>query len=105
MHKKNDKLFEIKIYDKIIDLIAREGYAIVGSRVSDILRSKRSLTLFNKQIRIARFFGMTRLAISICPASFQKLQPTKASVKTQWHSKVQLFMDELVASVLNKEVV
>ena len=88
-----DKLLVIKFYDKMLDLISRESYHIVSSRVSEILGSKRTLNSFNKRLRSCQQDGMTRIEVSICRAAFVKLNPTQASVKTQWHSKVQVMMD------------
>ena len=44
------KLLKIKFYDKILDLIAREGTHSVGSRAAIILGSKRQLTVFENRI-------------------------------------------------------
>ena len=41
----------VKFYDKILDLVAREGCHIVGSRIFTILGAKYSLGLFEKRIR------------------------------------------------------
>ena len=46
-----DKLLVIKVYDKVLDLIARDGINLVGSRISTILGSSRKLGLFEKLLR------------------------------------------------------
>lgn len=48
-----DKLLVVKIYDKLLDLIARDGCHIVGSKLTTILGAKRLLTQFEKRIRKA----------------------------------------------------
>ena len=55
----------IKVYDKILDLVGRDGASIVGSRVREILGCKPQLNSFNKRIRQAKNHGMTRLEISL----------------------------------------
>ena len=44
----------VKAYDKIIDLVAREGSHLVGSRIATILGSTYQLGLFEKRIRKAQ---------------------------------------------------
>lgn len=100
------KLLVVKIYDKLLDLLAREGSHLVGSRVATILGSKWQLSLLEKRVRRAQHTGMTRLEVSICPAALVKYAPHQPSVKTKWHSKMQAAMDLLVHDVLNnKEVI
>ena len=38
--EKNDKLLNVKVYDKFLDLIGRDGIQMVGSRVGNILGCK-----------------------------------------------------------------
>ena len=35
--KDGEKVLNIKFYDKVLDLVARDGYQMVGSRVNQIL--------------------------------------------------------------------
>ena len=83
--KDGDRLVTIKMYDKVIDLVAREGIHIVGSRTREIVGSKRGLNLFNKSISTAQNDGVTRLEISICKAALAKFKPHAPSSKTLWH--------------------
>ena len=64
--KETKKLLVIKAYDKVLDLVAREGRHLVGSRISVILGSKQSLSVFEKKITKAQYTGLTRLELSIC---------------------------------------
>ena len=64
--KDNEKLLNVKAYDKIMDLFGREGSHQVGSRISTVLGCKRQSGAFEKAIRMIKFMGMTRLEISIC---------------------------------------
>ena len=41
VRQKGTKVMTIKVYDKILDLIGREGSKAIGSRLCDILGSKR----------------------------------------------------------------
>ena len=47
------KLMVVKLYDKLLDLMTRDGTQLVGSRMATILGSKQYLSLFEKRIRKA----------------------------------------------------
>ena len=66
------KLLNIKVYDKMLDLIAREATHLVGSRISTILASKYHKNVFNNRISRAKLFGLTRLEVSICHSAIVK---------------------------------
>ena len=70
-----DKLLVVKFYDKLLDLIARDGTHLVGSRIATILGCKQQLTLFDKRIRKLQHAGMTRVEVSICRAALEKFNP------------------------------
>ena len=80
-----DKLLVVKVYDKVLDLIARNGCQLVGSRISTILGSSRQLGLFEKRLRIAQSTGMTRIEVSLCRAAMRKFRLNLPSVRTLWH--------------------
>ena len=101
MGDKGSKLLNVKFYDKILDLISREGCHQVGSRTHEVLGSKRQLNVFNKRIGQARNTGMTRLELSICLEALREYSPWETSVKTLWHSKVQSALDLIVNLVMN----
>ena len=44
------KLLNVKIYDKMIDLVARDSTHQVGSRINNILGSKGNLSIFEKRL-------------------------------------------------------
>ena len=102
---KGDKLLVVKAYDKIQELVARDGSHLVGSRIRTILGSTKGLGLFEKRIRKAQNTGMTRLEVSICSAALEKFRPDLPSMRTLWHSKMQAAMDLLTAEVLNHRTV
>ena len=83
-----DRLLVVKLYDKLLDLIARDGSHIVGSRINTILGSKQQLSTFDSRIRKAQLFGMMRIEISICHAAMKKFRPDLPLVKTLWHEKM-----------------
>ena len=76
-----DKLLVLKIYDKILDLVSRDGCHVVGSRISTILGSSRKLGLFEKRIRKAQYTGMTRLEVSICYSALTIFRPDLPSLR------------------------
>ena len=86
--KPGNKLLVIKIYDKMLDLVARDGGNIVGSKMNKILGAKRELSLFEKRIRLAQYDGMTRVEVSICHDAIMKFRPDLPPVMTLWHMKM-----------------
>ena len=63
--KHHDKLLTVKVYDKVIDLLSRDGSTTVGCQARAIVGAKRSQSLFNKRLTDARKTGLTRLEVSI----------------------------------------
>jgi len=59
------KAATIKMYDKIQDLVARDGSGLVGSRCDLMLGAKRSVNAFQKKIRSCQHRGMMRIELSI----------------------------------------
>ena len=101
----NDKLLNIKMYDKTLDLIGRDGTQMVGSRLSQILGCRGQYNTFIKRVCRAQSSGLTRLEISICRSALQKFKPWQASVKTLWHEKTQAALDTIVENVLHNKTV
>ena len=52
------------MYDKLIDLTARDGYKLVGSYIKKIIGSGQEISEMQPRIRDARESGMTRIEIS-----------------------------------------
>ena len=48
--EENDKLLNIKMYDKTLDLIGRDGTQMVGSRLSQILGCRGQFNTFIKRV-------------------------------------------------------
>ena len=71
----NDKLLNIKVYDKTLDLIGRDGMQMVGSKLSHILGCKGQCNAFIKRVCQAQHSGLTRLEMSICRSALQKFKP------------------------------
>ena len=105
VNERNDRLMKVKFYDKVLDLIGRDGTQMVGTRVDRILGSKGEYNSFIKRIVQAQHTGMTRLEISICAAALQKFKPWQPSAKTLWHSKIQAAMATIVQDVLGDRTV
>ena len=80
-----DKLLVIKVYDKVLDLMTRNGSHLVGSRIATILGSSRQLSLFEKRLRKVQATGMTRIEVSLCRAAMRKYRLNLPSVRTLWH--------------------
>ena len=103
--EEQEKLLNIKVYDKTLDLIGRDGMQMVGSRLGHILGCKGQYNTFIKRVCQAKNSGLTRLEISICRRALQKFRPWQASIKTLWHKKTQVALDFIVKEVLQSKTV
>ena len=59
------KLFTIKVYDKVLELISRNGKNLVGSKCATIVGSKKKVNCFSRKLQACSNTGMTRLEMSI----------------------------------------
>lgn len=65
-NSRNKRVLNVKFYDKFMDLISREDQHTIGSRTSKVVGAKYKLDAFDLKLKEARYFGMTRVEISIC---------------------------------------
>ena len=70
-----NKILNVKVYDKMIDLVAREGTHEISSRIANIVGSKHTMDSFDRKLQLAKDFGMTRLEVSICHGAFRRFGP------------------------------
>jgi hypothetical protein len=101
MNSRNKRILNVKFYDKFMDLISREDQHTIGSRIRKIVGAKGSLDLYDLRVKGARYYGLTRVEISICEAAFEDCSPLHASVKTTFHEKIQTALTYIVDEVLN----
>ena len=101
----SDRLFTIKVYDKILDLVSRDGSQIVGSKVKAIVGSKKHLSSFNRKIQRAEGTGLTRLELSIHEDALTKYKMNEPSVKTKFFKRLAACMRHLTDAFLNEEEV
>ena len=99
------KLLKVKFYDKVIDLMAREHFFIVGSRVNQILGSSRTTDALSKRVRIEQKFGVTRLEVSILADAITLGNPLHVPMRTLWHLKTRNALKSIATNVLNDEAV
>lgn len=59
------KLLTIKAYDKVLDLLSREGPMKFGSRAATVVGSRRDPNSFCSKVANAGRSGLTRLEVSI----------------------------------------
>ena len=94
------RILNIKIYDKMMDLVGRDGTQIVGSRLHKILGFSDTYDSFVKRVRQARHTGLTRLEISIHADAISTYNPWQAKVKTVWHKIISRTMTYVATQVL-----
>ena len=66
------KIMIVKFYDKLLDLVAREGTHQVGSRMATVLGSSHKLSVFNKRLSSSQYTGLSRLEVSICEEALMR---------------------------------
>jgi len=54
----------IKMYDKIVELVGRDGTNLVGSQINKVVGAVRNIDKLQRKITKAQNFGLTRLEIS-----------------------------------------
>ena len=89
----------------MMDLLSREGRQQVGCRMSDIVCSKDKVTIFDRRVKKAQFTGLTRIEISICMDAFGRFNPWLPSVRTAFHTKMQVALSMIITNVLNEPTI
>ena len=95
----------VKFYDKLLDLVAREGTHQVGSRMATVLGSSHKLNVFNKRLSRSQYTGLSRLEVSISEEALMKFRIWQPSVKTLWHKKIETALKLILDHVFNNEQV
>ena len=95
------KVLNVKFYEKIIDLISREGSLPVGSRVSKIVGSTPIKDALHHKVRESLRTGLTRVEVSVCTSAFTKYDPKSMLAGPSGCRKMQTFIDQLISNVLN----
>ena len=86
-----------------MDLVGRDGTAIVGSKIAKVVGCQHRLSVFDKRVSLAHRVGMTRLEISLCSGALRRYRPFQPSLKTCWVQKVGAAFERLHRFVLNDE--
>ena len=95
------KVLNVKFYEKIIDLMSREGLLPVGSRISKIVGSTQVKDAFHHRVRESLRTGLTRPEVSVCTAAFTKYDPKSMLAGPSGCKKMQTFIDQIISNVLN----
>ena len=93
----------IKLYDKTLDMIGRDGFQKVGSRLDQVLGAKRELNAFIKRVCEAKRTGLTRLEVSIYPGAFGLHKNILHHMRALWHQRVLAFLTLIEEGVLKGE--
>ena len=97
------KVLNVKFYEKIIDLISREGSLPVGSRIAKIVGATPNKDGLHRRVSESLRTGLTRVEVSVCPAAFTEYDPKSALHGQMGCNKIQAFLDHLVSNVMNHE--
>jgi hypothetical protein len=54
----------VKFYDKIINLVGKDGTKLVGSMIKSVIGSTQKPDAFSSKMRKAKLSGLTRLEVS-----------------------------------------
>ena len=97
-------VLNIKIYDKVLDLVSREYRRQIGCRANEFLGCKRILNALNKRLGNAKFKGITRVEVSVYP-NVGDYNPYVAQLSTAWHKRIQAALHHICQDVLNETAV
>ena len=103
-HQSN-KLATVKVYDKTLDLMGREGCKTVGSRFPVILGSKRARGDMERRAWKAQSTGMTRVELSLHVDGHNGCHWDPEDMVHAWHEKMPRVLDVIADGVLNHETV
>ena len=103
-HQSN-KLATVKVYDKTLDLMGREGCKTVGSRFPIMLGSKRASGNMERRIWMAQSTGMTRVELSLHVDGLSGCNWDVDDMRYTWHVKIPRILEVISNSVLNHETV
>ena len=95
------KALNIKFYEKIIDLISREGSLPVGSRIAKIVGATPNKDGIHRRVRESLRTGLTRVEVSVCATAFTKYDSRNMLAGKSGCRKIQTFIDKLIANCLN----
>ena len=95
-----EKILNVKFYDKVLDLIARDGYLMVGSRIGQVIGFSGEVNALTKRLLKAEKSGVCRLEISIHRHAFATYRPWQPSVKTRWPFAIPNALSKIVKGVL-----
>ena len=59
-----NQLLIVKFYDKMLDLVGREGCTLIGTNFPKLIGSTNHINAFQQKLRKAKLKGMTRLEVS-----------------------------------------
>jgi hypothetical protein len=91
----------VKVYDKLVDLIARDGCKPVGTRLSKIVGSSYRIGDLEKRVRKARASGLSRLEVSFYFTNVDGYRFNQASLNTVFHHDAHNLITEILISVIN----
>ncbi len=86
----------IKLYEKVLELIGRDGFKLVGSKIKEIVGSKRSVGKFENRFKKASNFGVTRLEISFMFSNLPEYSFNQPSMKTLFGPNASNFIHEII---------
>ena len=97
------KILTVKVYDKIIDLVSRDGTCMLGSKINQVISSKNQLTELNARLSRAENTGLTRLEISIHGSALFNYDSVAPSIRKIWPQQVKLALNNLVDEFMNDD--
>lgn len=95
------KYMTVKMYNKVLDLMSRDGTKPVGSRFNIALGCQRNLDVLAHRVKRTQTRGLTRLEVSYYFDTDSDHEFGEPSFKTLFWRGAKDFMDLLVSEVLN----
>lgn len=91
----------IKVYDKFLELVGRDGTQMVGSRIRKVIGAQEEPDALLSKIRNTQTSGMTRLEISYRFSKNTNQTFGLPCMISSFYSKAKVLLNEIVSHVLN----
>ena len=105
LDQKGKLVMVLKFYDKIADLLGKDGYRLVGSKMKKVIGATREIDEFQSKIRKAKSSGITRVEVSFCFDDSLDYTFGQPYMNNLFHINAKKLMDLLVDQVINDHTI
>jgi hypothetical protein len=103
--EKDKKVLTVKVYDKIADMVGREGVKLVGSNLSKVVGSCYNLDVMSKKVRAAKNHGITRVEVSFYFDDSDEYRFGQPFMNNMFHSNASILLKRITTKVINEPTI